>query len=127
MSFLTIDVSVPVAEGVEVTEDTLTAELADGRSISVPLAWYPRLAHAGPEERRNWRLIGGGEGVHWADLDEDISVEGLLAGRPKGESQTSLKRWLAARQRWSTDALSAGPRRSRTRVRSWQRWDERGP
>lgn len=79
------------------TEDTLTVELADGRSISVPLAWYPRLAHATTDERRNWRLIGGGEGVHWPDLDEDISVEGLLAGRPSGESQTSLNRWLAAR------------------------------
>ncbi len=85
------------AQGVGVTEDTLTVELADGRSISVPLAWYPRLAHGTPDERRNSRLIGGGEGVHWPDLDEDISVEGLLAGRPSGESQTSLKRWLAAR------------------------------
>lgn len=97
MTFLTIDVSVPEAEGVEVTDDTLTAELADGRSISVPLAWYPRLAHAAPHERRNWRLIGGGEGIHWPDLDEDISVEGLLAGRHSGESQTSLKRWLEVR------------------------------
>ena len=97
MTFLTIDVSVPEAEDVEVTDDTLTAELADGRSISVPLAWYPRLAHATPHERRSWRLIGGGEGVHWPDLDEDISVEGLLAGRPSGESQRSLKRWLEAR------------------------------
>ena len=97
MSFLTIDVSVPAAEGVDVTEDTLTVELADGRSISVPLAWYPRLAHATPDERRNCRLIGGGEGVHWPDVDEDISVEGLLSGWPSGESQTSLKRWLATR------------------------------
>ncbi len=97
MTFSTIDVSVPEAEGVEVTDDTLTAELSDGRSISVPLAWYPRLAHAAPHERRNWRLIGGGEGVHWPDLDEDISVEGLLAGRPSAESQTSLKRWLETR------------------------------
>ena len=97
MTFLTIDVSVPEAEGVEVTDDTLTAELADGRSISVPLAWYPRLAHAAPHELRNWRLIGGGEGVHWPDLDEDISVEGLLAGRPSAESQTSLRRWLETR------------------------------
>ena len=85
------------ALGVGVTEDSLTVELADGRSISVPLAWYPRLAHAMPDERRNWRSIGGGEGVHWPDLDEDISVEGLLAGRPSGESQASLKRWLQTR------------------------------
>lgn len=63
----------------------------------MPLAWYPRLLHAGLEERRNARLIGGGEGIHWDDLDEDISVEGLLAGRRSGESQASLKRWLAAR------------------------------
>ncbi len=104
MSFLTIDVSVSEAEGVEVTDDTLTAELADGRSISVPLGWYPRLAHATPDERRNWRLIGGGEGVHWPDLDEDISVEGLLAGRPSGESQASLKRWLEKR----TDGRRSG-------------------
>ena len=104
MTFLTIDVSVPEAEGVEVTDDTLTAELSDGRSISVPLAWYPRLAHAAPHERRNWRLIGGGEGVHWPDLDEDISVEGLLAGRPSGESQRSLKRWLETR----TDGQRSG-------------------
>jgi len=85
------------AAGVKVSEDTLTVELADGRSIAVPLAWYPRLANATGDERRNWRLIGGGEGVHWPELDEDISVEGLLAGRPSGESQASLKRWLAAR------------------------------
>lgn len=104
MSSSTIDVSVAAAEGLDVTEDTLTAELADGRSISVPLAWYPRLAHATPDERRNWRLIGGGEGVHWPDLDEDISVEGLLAGRPSGESQASLKRWLEKR----TDGRSSG-------------------
>ena len=88
------------AVGVEISGDTLTAELADGRSMSVPLAWYPRLAHATPDERRNWRLIGGGEGVHWPDLDEDIGVEGLLAGRPSGESQTSLKRWLERRTSW---------------------------
>ena len=98
MSFSTIDVSIPAAEGVEVTEDTLMAELADGRSISVPLAWCPRLAHAVPAERRNWRLIGGGQGVHWPDLDEDISVEGLLAGRPSGESQRSFRRRLATRR-----------------------------
>ena len=98
MSFSTIDVSIPAAEGVEVTEDTLTAELADGRSISVPLAWHPRLAHAALDERRNWQLIGGGQGVHWPDLDEDISVEGLLVGRPSGESQRSFRRWLATRR-----------------------------
>lgn len=81
-----------------VTDDALMADLSDGRTISVPLAWYPRLAHATPAERLNWRLIGVGQGIHWPDLDEDISIEGLLAGRPSGESQESLKRWLEARQ-----------------------------
>ena len=88
----------PEAERVEVTNDTLMTDLSDGRTISVPLAWYPRLAHATPAEKRNWRLIGVGQGIHWPDLDEDISVEGLLAGRPSRENQESLKRWLEARQ-----------------------------
>ena len=81
-----------------VTEDTLTAELSDGRTISVPLAWYPRLVHATPEERGNWELIGGGQGIHWPALDEDISVENLLAGRKSGESHRSFKQWLEAKR-----------------------------
>jgi hypothetical protein len=85
------------AQQVVVTEDTLTVDLTDGRTISVPVAWYPRLLHARPEERHNWRPIGAGEGLHWPDLDEDISVDNLLAGRPSGESQASLGRWLAGR------------------------------
>ena len=93
----TTEVSVPEAMAIMVTEDTLTAELSDGRAISVPLAWYPRLVHATPEERINWKLIGG-EGIHWPDLDEDISVEGLLAGRKSGESQRSFRQWLEARR-----------------------------
>ena len=86
------------AQSVTVTDDTLAVELADGRAISLPLAWYPRLAGATPQERNNWRLIGGGEGIHWPDLDEDLSVAGLLAGRKSGESPPSLARWLKARQ-----------------------------
>ena len=85
------------AVGVEVRDDALTVELNDGRAISVPLAWYPRLLHATPKERGSWRLIGRGQGIHWDDLDEDISVEGLLAGRASGESQASFKRWLDGR------------------------------
>ena len=88
----------PWAERVDVTDDTLTADLSDGRTISVPLAWYPRLVHATPHERRNWRPIGGGAGIHWPDLDEDLNVEGLLAGRASGESQQSIKRWLEAKR-----------------------------
>ena len=98
MDISTVDLKVSEAERVEVTDDALMADLSDGRTISVPLAWYPRLVHATPAERRNWRLIGVGQGIHWPDLDEDISIEGLLAGRPSRESQASLKRWLAARQ-----------------------------
>ena len=93
-----IDTQVAKAQQVVITEDSLTVDLMDGRTISVPLAWYPRLLHGTPEERRNWRPIGHGEGMHWPDLDEDISVENLLAGKPSGESQRSLKRWLEDRQ-----------------------------
>jgi Protein of unknown function (DUF2442) len=93
-----IDVKIPNALGVEVSDDSLIVELSDGRTISVPLAWFPRLLHADAEERTNWRLIGSGEGIHWEALDEDISVESLLAGRSSGESQESLKKWLESRQ-----------------------------
>jgi hypothetical protein len=93
-----IEMDAPGVEGVTVTEDTLTVDLSDGRTISVPLAWFPRLMHSEPEERNNWRLIGRGHGIHWEDIDEDISVEGLLAGRPSGESQASLKEWLGQRK-----------------------------
>ena len=81
-----------------VSEDTLTAELTDGRTISVPLAWYPRLVHATDTERDNWRFVGDGQGIHWPDLDEDISVEDLIAGRASAESQDSLRRWLQAKR-----------------------------
>jgi hypothetical protein len=66
----------------EVTEDELKVELLDGRTITVPLAWYPRLLHATPEQKANWKLAGGGFGIHWADVDEDLSSEGLLRGAP---------------------------------------------
>lgn len=87
-----------LAQQVTVTEDTLVVDLVDGRTVSVPLPWYPRLAHGTPAERGNWRLIGRGEGVHWPDLDEDISVAGLLAGHPSGETQSSLRKWLESRR-----------------------------
>lgn len=85
------------AVNVAVTDDTLTVELSDGRTISVPIEWYPRLLHGTLEERNNWRIIGQGEGIHWSNLDEDISTEGLIVGNPSGESQTSFKKWLAHR------------------------------
>lgn len=98
MSTSTTEMQIPEATRVEVTDVSLTVELVDGRSVSVPLLWYPRLVDATPAERENWRLIGRGEGIHWPDLDEDISVAGLLAGRRSGESQRSLKRWLELRR-----------------------------
>jgi len=86
------------AVSVSVTSDTLVVALADGRTLSVPLAWYPRLAHGSPAERANWRLIADGAGIHWPDLDEDLSVAGLLAGRHSAESDASLASWLRARR-----------------------------
>ena len=97
MSIPGVDHQIPSAQDVKVTDDTLSVDLGDGRTISVPLVWFPRLVHGTPKERNNWRLIGRGEGVHWEDLDEDISIEGLLAGHPSGESQTSFKKWLDQR------------------------------
>jgi hypothetical protein len=97
MSTLAIDVQAALAQHVTVTEDTLSIDLADGRTIAAPLVWYPRLLHGAPEERDHWQLIGRGEGVHWPDLDEDISVENVLCGLPSGESQRSFQRWLEER------------------------------
>lgn len=85
------------AQNLVVTEDSLIVDLNDGRSITVPLAWYPRLVHGTPEARNNWRWIGDREGVHWPALDEDISVENLLLGKASGESQDSFRRWLEKR------------------------------
>jgi len=84
-------------ENVKVTTNTLLVELSDGRTITAPLAWFPRLLHGTAKERNHWRFIGRGEGIHWPDLDEDISVEGLVLGKPSGESQPSLTRWLEKR------------------------------
>lgn len=93
-----IEVRIATAQHITITEDALIVDLGDGRTVSVPLAWYPRLLHGTPEERNNWRLIGEGGGVHWPDLDEDVSVENIILGRASGESQRSFKRWLAERK-----------------------------
>jgi len=95
---LTNDLTEARAQHVIVTADTLVVELIDGRTISVPVAWYPRLAHGTSAERSQWRFVGEGEGIHWPDLDEDISIDGLLAGRRSGETQASLARWLERRK-----------------------------
>jgi hypothetical protein len=102
-----------LATRVEVGEDTLSVELVDGRTIAVPLAWYPRLAHATAQERGSWRLIGGGLGIHWPPIDEDISVANLLAGQPSAESQSSFKKWLAGRA-----AAKRSPKRSKAEPRA---------
>ena len=98
-----------LATHVAVSDGTLSVELSDGRTIAAPLAWYPRLTHATAEERGSWRLIGGGRGVHWPAVDDDISVANLLTGQPSVESQSSFKKWLASRPK---------PRRGRKRVGS---------
>ena len=83
---------------VEVTDDTLSVDLEDGRAVSVPIGWYPRLAHGTSEERANLQISGAGYGIHWPDLDEDIGVDGLLLGKPSSESSTSFERWLQRRR-----------------------------
>lgn len=98
MSTSPIEIGQAHAQRVSCTDEALVVDLVDGRTLTVPLAWYPRLAHGTSLERANWRLIGRGEGIHWPDLDEDISVEGLLAGRRSGETQDSLRRWLEKRK-----------------------------
>jgi hypothetical protein len=96
-----------LATQVSVTDDTLSVELSDGRTIAVPLAWYPRLLQATAKERKVWRLIAGGSGIHWPQLDEDVSVANLLRGQPSAESQGSFKKWLAERAK-----SFRGPRRT---------------
>ena len=97
MTTSTVEIRVPDATSVQVTDESLTVTLSDGRTLIVPTAWFPRLLNGRSDERDNWELIGQGEGVHWNDLDEDISVEHLLVGVPSLESQASLKKWLSSR------------------------------
>jgi hypothetical protein len=98
MSTLEHERAAAEAQSVRVSDEDLVVDLADGRTITVPVAWFPRLAHGTSAERANWRLIAGGEGIHWPNLDEDISVDSLLAGRRSGETQESLRRWLERRE-----------------------------
>ena len=83
---------------VVVTDDTLAVDLEDGRTVAVPIGWYPRLAYGTPAERTNFQISGAGHGIYWPDLDEDIGVEGLLLGKKSNESQASFERWLGRRQ-----------------------------
>ena len=97
MTTLVINGAGSKATAVRLTEDTLAVDLSDGRTVSVPLAWYPRLLQGSPAERANHRFIGEGEGINWPDLDEDISIENLLGGRASGEGSKSFERWLKGR------------------------------
>ena len=98
MEPLIVEIEVPGATRLAVTEDALTAKLDDGRVISAPLTWYPRLVHATQEERDNWEIFGDGRFFHWPDLDEDLSLESMLAGWPSGESPQGFQRWLEAKK-----------------------------
>ena len=97
MTTLAFEIRLVQIQSISISEDTLTADLSDGRTISVPLNWYPRLLNGTPKERAHWQLIGKGEGIHWPDLDEDISVENLIYGQPSGESQKSFQKWQESR------------------------------
>lgn len=89
----------PVIKNIDVSDDTLTISLDDGRQLTIPLSWYPRLQHASKQERSKWKILGGGYAIEWPELDEHIGIEGLLAGRRSGESQTSFEKWLASRHK----------------------------
>ena len=102
MSTLVLEAE-PAAVQVTVIDEKLLVDLADGRSIVVPLGWYPRLMHGSPNERQNWQLLGDGYAIEWPDLDEHIGIEGLLAGRRSGESKKSFERWLASRMQNTTN------------------------
>jgi hypothetical protein len=115
MSISIIEIELPTIETVQVTGDTLTVDLSDGRSISTPVAWYPRLLHSTAKERSHWRFIGKGHGIHWEDIDEDISVENILTGKSSGESQSSFRKWLETRS--SRQKNHSSGRTSSNRVR----------
>jgi len=124
MSTLKVEQTEARAQHVKVTADTLTVDLIDGRTISVPLAWFPRLLHGSISERNDWRFIARGEGIHWTALDEDISVDGLLSGRQSRETHASLEKWLQTRRskrpsprKTALKALQPTSRTQKTRAR----------
>jgi hypothetical protein len=98
MGTSTAEARAPAAVRARILNEAVIVDLRDGRTVTAPLTWYPRLLHGSARERRNWRLIGGGVGIHWPDLDEDLSIEAMLAGRPSAESRASLKKWLSNRK-----------------------------
>jgi hypothetical protein len=107
MSSSAIEIQEARARSVRVADDALTVELVDGRTIIVPLAWYPRLWHGTVKERNQFEIFGDGSYIHWPALDEDLTVAGLLAGQRSGESPESLKKWLALRKARTAKGSSA--------------------
>ena len=97
MSFSSTEVGGTRAQGVEIREDTIVLNLVDGRTMTVPIVWYPRLWYGTKEERAHFELLDEGRYIHWPDLDEDLSIDGMVAGRRSGETADSLRKWLAAR------------------------------
>jgi hypothetical protein len=93
-----VALTLPRVVNVTIDDDTLSVDLEDGRTVSVPIGWYPRLAHGTPAERANFQISGAGYGIHWPELDEDIGVEGLVLGKRSTESPASFKRWLQRRK-----------------------------
>lgn len=94
---ISAEITIPRILTIDLNEDYLILELEDGRILSVPIAWYPRLGHGTESERQNFQISGAGFGIHWPDLDEDIGVAGLLLGKKSSESPESFQRWLARR------------------------------
>ena len=99
MSSSGVDIQEARALSLNLSDEALSVDLVDGRTVIVPLVWYPRLWHGSEQERNNFEIFGDGAYMHWPDLDEDLSVEGLLAGRRSGEAARSLERWLASREK----------------------------
>lgn len=114
MSTSSPTIEAATAKAVGLTREALIVELHDGRTVSVPVAWYPRLAHGSMKERQQWQLIGPGIGIHWPALDEDISIDGLLKGSPSGESPESFNRWLSSGRRPANQRLQPAKARRRS-------------
>ncbi len=107
MNSLAVETQEARARSVTVTEEAITVDLVDGRTIIVPLAWFPRLWHGTSRERNHFEIFGDGVYIHWPDVDEDLTVAGLLAGQRSGESPRSLRKWLDSRKKKSTPAPRA--------------------
>ena len=113
MSSLGVDIQEARAQSVSVSDEALSVDLVDGRTVIVPLVWFPRLWHGSKEERKNLEIFGDGVYIHWPNLDEDLTVAGLLEGKRSGESPTSLKKWMASRKQPGRKTMRRSGRLSR--------------